>query len=81
MKVFDEVAIHSVGDVLESWETLRRTDGVTLSKFIGLFLDLESQCKAKGLEVQSGEARAYKFLRACALSPDHQRQFLVESRG
>ena len=81
MKVFDEVAIHSVGDVLENWETLRRSDGVTLSKFIGLFLDLESQCKAKGLEVQTGEARAYKFLRACAMSPDHQRQFLVESRG
>ena len=81
MKVFDEVALHSIGNVLESWETIRRTEGCTLSKFIGDFLDLERECKAKGLEVQSGDARAYKFLRACAMTPDHQRQLLVESRG
>ena len=81
MKAFDEVAIHSIGDVLESWETVRRSEGVTVSKFIGQFLDLESQCKAKDLVVQTGDARAYKFLRACAMTPDHQRQLLVESRG
>ena len=81
MKVFDEVALLSIGNILESWETVRRTEGVTLSKFIGDFLDLERECKQKGLEVQSGDARAFKFLRACTMTPDHQRQLLVESRG
>ena len=81
MSAFDEAAIHSTGDILEAWETIRRQEGVNLSKFLGQFLDLESQCSLKGLVVQTGEARAYKFLRACSLLPDHQRQLLVESRG
>lgn len=51
MKVFDEVALHSIVHVFESWETIRRTEGYTLRKFIGDFLDLERECKANGLEV------------------------------
>ena len=80
MRVFDEVKVHRTGDILEQWESFRRADGVGLSKFIGQFLELESQCKERDLDVQRGQARAFKFLKSAALTADHQRHIMVEAR-
>ena len=81
MKMFGEVKARRTGDVLETWEALRRTEGASLSKFIGVHLELGLQRKERDLDTQRDTARASNLLRSAArLLPDHQRHNMAAAR-
>ena len=54
MKMFGEVKARRTGNILETWEALRRTEGTGLDKFIRVSLEL---CGAKNEAWISCEAR------------------------